>query len=155
MGLRHTATHRLLQMAQPSLFSCIEPCECLSTGAIVVDADSLMDATAESKGGGFALGASLSFFKPTATVDGATRSYVREGVDINADTLEVHAGVTGDRVEYSANAIAFAADISFGVTVQDLEATATVRHSRGLPRRLDQHRWRRPSGRQDHAQQPQ
>jgi hypothetical protein len=97
-----------------------------TSGTIKVDADSTMSATAESKGGGFAAGASLSFFKPTATVNGATRAYVREGVDIDAHTLKVTAGEAADKVVYTANATAFAVDISFGATVQDLEAVSSV-----------------------------
>ncbi|MGD8331683.1 MAG: hypothetical protein PVJ49_19785, partial [Acidobacteriota bacterium] len=103
-----------------------------TAGTILVDADSTMTATAESKGGGFAVGASLSFFKPTAIVQGATRAYVRDGVDIDAGTLTVRAGfydedaMAADRVVYSATATAFAVDISFGATVQDLEGVAIV-----------------------------
>ncbi|MBL8482719.1 MAG: hypothetical protein JNJ60_11010, partial [Rhodocyclaceae bacterium] len=97
-----------------------------TTGTIKVDADSEMTATSESRGGGFAGGASLSFFKPTATVSGATRAYVRDGVDIDAGSLSVTAGESADKVVYKATATALAVDVAFGAAAQDLQGVAIV-----------------------------
>jgi len=54
----------------------------VGSGDIDIDADSTMSATAESKGGGFSGLATVTSFKPFAQVNGATRAYVRDGVDI-------------------------------------------------------------------------
>jgi len=61
-------------------------------GDVAVHADAEMKATADVTGLSLAGGVDISSTKPTAEVSGATRAYLRDGVDLTADTLLVEAG---------------------------------------------------------------
>ncbi|GGO80245.1 hypothetical protein GCM10011348_16530 [Marinobacterium nitratireducens] len=99
----------------------------VNSGDIRVFADAYMYARAKTDGGGFSGLASISSFKPTALVSGSTSAYVRDGVNMDAGSLQVRAGNgAADRVTYKAEATSVTVNISFGGTVQDLAAFATV-----------------------------
>src|SRR5260370_34545182 len=68
-------------------------------------------AGADGTGGG---AVDVHIMLPTAEVDGTTSAYVREGVKINAGSLNVHAGTTSGRVAYTAEALATVLEISIG-----------------------------------------
>ncbi|MGD8330942.1 MAG: hypothetical protein PVJ49_16045, partial [Acidobacteriota bacterium] len=64
---------------------------------------------------------------PTAIVSGRTSAFVRDGVNMVADSLKVQAGKAGgDRVKYEAEARSLTVNVSFGGAAQDLEAFALV-----------------------------
>ncbi|MEO0465166.1 MAG: LEPR-XLL domain-containing protein, partial [Pseudomonadota bacterium] len=98
----------------------------VGSGAVVIDANATMTATAESRGGGFAGIANLTLFRPYASVDGAVRAYLRDGVDVTAGSLSVTAGDEPDEVNMTAYARGFAVGVSFGVVVQDIAPTAVT-----------------------------
>jgi hypothetical protein len=84
----------------------------VGSGAVLVSADATMtaDATADSIAGG---AYTLSAMFPTAKVNGVTRAFVRDGTDIDAGSLDVHAGTSGDRIGYTATATTKNLAISF------------------------------------------
>ncbi|MGD8331638.1 MAG: hypothetical protein PVJ49_19555, partial [Acidobacteriota bacterium] len=96
-------------------------------GDVTVVADAYMHAKAEIDGGGFGGLISVNFMTPTAIVSGRTSAFVRDGVNMVADSLKVQAGkVGGDRVKYEAEARSLTVNVSFGGAAQDLEAFALV-----------------------------
>ncbi len=97
-----------------------------TTGTITILADALMKADADVDGGGFGGLLALSLYEVTATVSGRVSSYVRDGVDLDAGTLNVKAGTDGtDRVQMVAEANSTAGNVSF-VAAQDIAPTASV-----------------------------
>ena len=96
-------------------------------GDVIVDADSTMTATATAYGISGSFGLTISLTEPKARVSGATRAYVRDGVDLTSDTLKVEAGVVGgDRVQYTATSTTFLAGFSGIASVSVIDAEATV-----------------------------
>ncbi|MGD8349442.1 MAG: hypothetical protein PVI79_09415, partial [Gammaproteobacteria bacterium] len=94
---------------------------------IDVIANTSMEADASMLGGGFALGANVTSFQPEAQVDGATRAYVRDGVGINASTLDIKAGEADDnRATYLATADVDSIGFAFLLAASDLTADARV-----------------------------
>ena len=96
----------------------------VGSGAVTVVADATMTATAtanSASGGGF----SLTVMLPTAQVNGVTRAFVRDGSDIDAGSLDVHAGTSGDRIGYTATATSKNLAISFA-SGAGAKASATV-----------------------------
>ncbi|HET9217460.1 MAG TPA: LEPR-XLL domain-containing protein, partial [Terriglobia bacterium] len=64
---------------------------------VSVVADGVMEAIAQTDGGGFSGALDISLVKPTATVSGTARAYVRDGVNMDAGNLLVSAGdLAGD-----------------------------------------------------------
>ena len=97
-----------------------------TTGTITILADALMKADADVDGGGFGGLLALSLYDVTAIVSGRVSSYVRDGVDLDAGTLNVKAGADGtDRVQMVAEANSTAGNVSF-VAAQDIAPTASV-----------------------------
>lgn len=96
------------------------------TGAVVVDADATMTATAVADAGAGGL-FSISMMFPTASVDGVTRAYVREGVALSAGSLRVEAGDALDRVSYTATATTQAITIGFLGSGSGVVSNATIK----------------------------
>ena len=94
-------------------------------GTILVDADATMTAFSESDGTN--IGAvSISTYQPIATVAGATRAYVRDGVGIQAGTLDINAGESADRIKYTVTSETNGGEFSLIGTVNDLKPEAYV-----------------------------
>ena len=96
-------------------------------GAVLVKAAANMHAKAESdsaSGGAFTLAVML----PEAKVNGATRAYVREGTAIDAGSLDVQAGTSGNKVIYKAEATSMnlAIGLIAGVGVEAVATTSGV-----------------------------
>ncbi|MBW2710096.1 MAG: hypothetical protein JRD04_12720, partial [Deltaproteobacteria bacterium] len=97
----------------------------VGSGQITVQADAVMTAISDIDGGGFGA-LKITLFEPTAKVDGATRAYVRDGVDIDAGNLSIQAGKDGNRIDFIADASTSNGSFSLIGTYEDLQPTATV-----------------------------
>src|SRR5262249_39450924 len=83
--------------------------------------------TAHSESDGTNIGAiSISTYQPIATVSGATRAYVRDGVGIHAGVLDINAGESADRIKYDASSRTNGGEFSLIGTVNDLRPEAYV-----------------------------
>ena len=95
----------------------------VGTGAVTVSADATMNATATADSVNIG-GLSITLMFPEARVDGATRAFVRDGTAIEAGSLHVKAGHSGDKVTYRAEAKTRNISASFaGGTGAEAEAT--------------------------------
>ena len=95
------------------------------TNVIDIDADSNMTATSKIDGSGFGA-IDINLYAPTATVDGKTRAYVRDGVTIDAHNLLLTAGESGARIPYKAEAFTGGGEFSLIGTINDLQPKALV-----------------------------
>ncbi|MEQ1826278.1 MAG: hypothetical protein ABL921_10035, partial [Pirellula sp.] len=75
----------------------------VGAGQVTVQADSSMRAHAIADSGSASAGLALAFLTPESKITGKTRAYVRDGVDLDANSLVVRAGEAGvDTVKYEA-----------------------------------------------------
>ncbi len=98
----------------------------VGNGDVDVFANARMEATAEADSVSFGGLVTLSSFLPTAIVDGRVSAYVRDGVALDAGTLDVNAGKGGDEVEFVASADSRIIGITLGFGLNIAEATATA-----------------------------
>ena len=104
-------------------------------GTITLTADASMSSTAETHGfsGGIV---TITDMKPDANVSGRTSAYVRDNVDIDAGTLTLSAGTSGDRTYYQATSTAFTFSIGLaggGGVVPTAHTTGTIEAFLGAP----------------------
>src|SRR5439155_103825 len=85
----------------------------VGSGAINVKADATITATATAGGVTVAL-LSISDFNPRAHASGLTRAYVRDNVDIDAGSMLVQAGESGDKATYAATSTANVVKVGVG-----------------------------------------
>ena len=105
------------------------------TGAVKVSASSSMTASAIADGINAAGIVGIGIMLPTATVSGATRAVVRDGVDMTAASLSVEAGIFDnpltptdetDAVDYSATATTKVLGVGALAAIAVVNADATV-----------------------------
>ena len=105
------------------------------TGAVKVSASSSMTAIATANGVNASGGVGIGIMLPTATVSGATRAVVRDGVDMSAASLSVEAGIFDnpltptdetDAVDYSATATTYVVGVGAFAAAAVVNADATV-----------------------------
>ncbi len=82
-------------------------------GAITITADGDLSAEAQAHGSTVAIVA-LGAMLPHADTSGVTRAYVRDYVDLDAGTLTVSAGTSGDKATYHSKATSFVFSVSVG-----------------------------------------
>ena len=99
----------------------------VGAGGITVVADSDMRAIANLLGVSVGGVVSLASYRPTAILEGTTSAFVRDGVNLNAGTLDISAGKLvpgGDKVVNRAEATSFSVNISLGIAASVLDAVA-------------------------------